>query len=163
MGNQDVGAEGVAVPGYGAWAGKGLGPQIDYPCGGLGSMGREMTPIDGQTGVVTFITGATRSTDTPFDPEGFISPAVLAAYSDYMAKHRVQKDGKVRDSDNWQKGMPTSRAYRSLTRHFMDLWLLHRGYPPRSADCGSFDDALCAILFNTMLIMKNRIDKDDHE
>jgi hypothetical protein len=113
--------------------------------------------------VVTFHTGATRSTENQFDPEGFISPAVLASFSDYMTKHRIQKDGQVRASDNWQKGMPTSRAYRSLTRHFLDLWLLKRGYPAKSADCGSPEDALHAILFNVMVILKNRIDNNHHE
>ena len=114
--------------------------------------------------IVRFDTGATRSAETAFDPEGFISPAVLAEYSRYMAEHRVQADGELRSSDNWQKGMPTSRAWRSLSRHFLDAWLIHRGYPPVSPDCMTLRGALCGILFNTMLLMKNIIiDKDDHE
>ena len=112
---------------------------------------------------VRFATGATRSAENLFDPEGFISPVVLASFSRYMMTHRVQKDGKVRASDNWTKGMPTSRAYRSLTRHFLDLWLMKRGYKPESADCQTMEDALHAMFFNIMVILKNRIDNNHHE
>ena len=114
--------------------------------------------------VVTFGTGATRSTETAFDPEGFISPGALAEYCRYMAEHRVQADGKLRDSDNWQKGMPTSRAFRSLNRHHLDAWLIHRGYPPVSADCSTLRGALCGIIFNALLILKNEVvDRDSRE
>jgi hypothetical protein len=113
---------------------------------------------------VYFKTGATRSAESLFDPEGFLSPGALAEYCAYMAEHRTHADGKVRDSDNWQKGMPTSRAYRSLTRHFLDAWLIRRGYPPRSPDCKTTRDALCAIIFNALLLLKNEVvDHDDHE
>lgn len=114
-------------------------------------------------GIVAFSTGATRSTETDFDPSGFLSPAVIAGFCQYMEKHRRQADGGLRASDNWQKGMPTSRAWRSLTRHFLDAWLLSRGYSPKSADCKSVEDALHGVLFNVQVILKNRIDKDDHE
>jgi hypothetical protein len=113
---------------------------------------------------VYFKTGATRSAESLFDPEGFISPGALAEYCAYMAEHRTQADGKVRDSDNWQRGMPTSRAYRSLLRHTLDAWLIHRGYAPRSPDCKTTRDALCAIVFNALLLLKNQVvDRDDHE
>jgi len=110
-----------------------------------------------------FKTGATRSKDVAFDPEGFISPIVLAEYSRYMEKHRVQADGKLRASDNWQKGMPTSRARRSLTRHMLDAWLIYRGYKPVSADCTCLRDALCGMLFNVMLLLKNDVEGENHE
>lgn len=113
--------------------------------------------------VVRFKTGATRSSETPFDPSGFISPAVLVSFCRYMEKHRKQADGTLRDSDNWQKGMPTSRAIRSLARHFFDFWLMSRGYPPNSADCETPEDALHAIWFNVQVILKNRIDGNHHE
>lgn len=113
--------------------------------------------------VKRFSTGATRSSETTFDPSGFLSPAVLAGFCRYMEKHRKQADGTLRAADNWQKGMPTSRAYRSLTRHFFDLWLLSRGYAPASADCKVPEDALHAVLFNVFVILKNRIDGNDHE
>lgn len=113
--------------------------------------------------MVRFGTGATRSTETPFDPSGFLAPAVLAGFGRYMERHRKQADGTLRDADNWQKGMPTSRAIRSLVRHFFDFWLMSRGYEPQSADCETPEDALHAILFNVQVILKNRIDGNHHE
>ena len=54
-----------------------------------------------------FDTGATRDAETnKLDFEGFFSPLALEEYAKYMHMHRRQADGNVRDSDNWQKGMP---------------------------------------------------------
>jgi hypothetical protein len=114
-------------------------------------------------GTVRFVTGATRSVENTYDPDGFLSPAVLVGFCRYMEKHRVQKDGKLRAGDNWQKGMPTSRAWRSLARHYQDAWLMSRGYPPQSEDCITVEDALHGVLFNVQVILKNRIDQYDHE
>ena len=73
--------------------------------------------------------GATRSSsDGKFDYEGFINPGVLFEYAKYLHKHRVQTDGRLRDSDNWQKGMESDDCMKPLLRHTMDAWLLHRGY-----------------------------------
>ncbi len=94
-----------------------------------------------------FTTGATRDTDEgKYDFEGFLSPIVLVRYAEYMHKHRVQADGAVRDSDNWQKGIPSEAYMKSLLRHVMDVWLLHRGEPARE----ELEWALCAVLFNAM-------------
>ena len=94
-----------------------------------------------------FETGATRDSDKDkFDYEGFLSPIVLQAYGEYMHKHRLQPDGKLRDSDNWQKGMPKSEYMKSTFRHFMDVWLEHRGYKSRDG----IKDALCGLIFNSM-------------
>lgn len=114
-------------------------------------------------GVVQFTTGATRSAENLYDPYGFLNPAVLKLYCEYMERHRVQKDGRTRDSDNWQRGMPSSRAYRSLIRHAFDVWLISRGYKPKSADCTDITDALCAVIFNAMLLLKNWDDGNHHE
>lgn len=93
----------------------------------------------------TFETGATRNVDTnKLDYEGFLSPLALERYAQYLHKHRFQADGKVRDSDNWQKGIPFTVYMKSLWRHFMDVWKLHRGYTANE----SLEDALCAIIFN---------------
>src|SRR5580698_7792736 len=55
----------------------------------------------------TFETGATRNLDaSKYDYEGFLSPLVMERFGQYMHKHRVQADGSLRDSDNWQKGIP---------------------------------------------------------
>jgi len=113
--------------------------------------------------VERFSTGATRSVENLYDPYGFLNPRVLQTYCEYMERHRVQKDGKTRDSDNWQRGMPSSRAYRSLLRHTLDIWLMSRGYKPKSADCADITDALCAVIFNAMLLLKNWGDGNHHE
>ncbi len=94
-----------------------------------------------------FITGATRDNDdTKNDYEGFFSPLVIKAYGDYMTKHRKQADGKLRASDNWQKGMPKDSYIKSAWRHFLDWWLEHRGLPSRDG----LIDVLCALMFNVM-------------
>ncbi|RLG10713.1 hypothetical protein DRN73_07140 [Candidatus Pacearchaeota archaeon] len=93
----------------------------------------------------TFKSGATRDDDeSKNDYEGFLSPIVIKRYADYMTKHRVQADGKLRKSDNWQKGIPKDAYIKSGYRHFMDWWLEHRGYKSREG----LEDALCALLFN---------------
>ena len=95
----------------------------------------------------TFETGATRDSELgKLDYEGFLSPTVLKTYAEYMNKHRVQSDGKLRDSDNWQRGIPKSVYMKSLWRHFMDLWLEHRGFKSRDG----LMNALCDIPFNAM-------------
>ena len=94
-----------------------------------------------------FMTGATRDTDvSKYDYEGFLSPLVLVRYGQYMDKHRVQADGKLRDSDNWQRGIPLDAYIKSAWRHFMDVWMEHRGQPSREG----LEDALCALMFNVM-------------
>lgn len=83
------------------------------------------------------------------DYEGFISPLVLQAYAEYMHKNRHLKDGTLRASDNWQKGFGLehkSVCMKSLWRHFMDLWMFHRGHTGRE----TIDEAICGILFNAM-------------
>ena len=101
----------------------------------------------------TFDTGATRDKeDHKNDYEGFFSPLVFRRYGDYMQEHRKQKDGSVRDSDNWQKGMGLSAFMKSKWRHFMDIWTIFDGYKAIDFDGAEVDleDALCADLFNTM-------------
>ena len=97
-----------------------------------------------------FKTGATRdSDDNKIDYEGFLSPIVLKAYGEYMHKHRIQPDGKLRASDNWQKHFGDdhySVCMKSLWRHFMDLWLEHRGFKSREG----IEDAMMGIMFNIM-------------
>lgn len=92
----------------------------------------------------TFSSGATRHQDhSKLDYEGFLDPKVLERYAEYMNKNRVQADGNVRESDNWQKGIPKDVYMKSLLRHMMAMWKHHRA--------GQVDeDEICAILFNTM-------------
>lgn len=97
-----------------------------------------------------FDTGATRDTDDgKLDYEGFLSPEALEEFASYMHKNRVQADGSVRDSDNWQKGIPLDAYMKSLLRHLMEVWIMHRrrgtdrGYDPEH-----LVEHLCAALFN---------------
>jgi hypothetical protein len=116
----------------------------------------------GATTMRTFDTGATRSDDAgKLDYEGFLSPLVLERYARYLNKHRVQADGKLRDSDNWQKGMGKVVYMKSAWRHFMDWWRNHRyhlsGVIISPAEDDVFQDAICAVLFNTMGYLHERI------
>jgi hypothetical protein len=68
-----------------------------------------------------FDTGATRdNNEDKHNYEGFLSPLVIEEFGRYMHRHRHQADGKVRDGDNWQKGIPTEA--------YMDSLLLTYGY-----------------------------------
>lgn len=92
-----------------------------------------------------FNTGATRDTDEgKYDYEGFLSPLVIERFGQYMNKHRKQSDGSLRDSDNWQKGIPFDAYMKSAWRHFIDWWKEHRRFGSREG----IEDALCALLFN---------------
>ena len=99
----------------------------------------------------TFEGGATRDDAADkLDFEGFFSPDVLTAFALYMHKHRVQADGGLRDSDNWQKGMPRQEYVKSLLRHVMEVWWLHR---QGGDDEDRLLDALAATMFNTQGLM----------
>lgn len=98
-----------------------------------------------------FESGATRdSDDGKLDYEGFLSPLVLNAFAHYMHKHRIQSDGKLRDSDNWQRGMPLAVYAKSAWRHFFDFWAIHRGYVvfDEEGNAVELEDAVCGLLFN---------------
>ena len=112
-----------------------------------------------------FATGATRNVDTErIDPEGFLSPAVLAEYFKYMHKNRFQKDGNLRDSDNWQLGIPQRAYVKSLWRHFFDFWTRHRAAGNHKSDqVGYRNEQLiedcCALMFNSMGYMFEELKK----
>lgn len=107
-------------------------------------------------------TGATRNVDThKNDYEGFLSPTVIQAFGDYMHSHRKQADGNLRDSDNWQKGLKPEWYMKSMWRHFLDVWSIHR-------DIARFDEtgkeidiveALCATLFNVQGMLHEELKK----
>jgi len=101
-----------------------------------------------------FETGATRDSEIgKNDYEGFIDPFVLEEFGNYMTKHRIQSDGTLRDSDNWKKGIPKTAYMKSLWRHFLDAWAIHRGYTRIDKQTGkeiTLLEAFCAILFNVM-------------
>lgn len=97
-----------------------------------------------------FETGATRSSESGrYDPEGFLSPLVIERYCEYMNKHRVQPDGSIRGSDNWQKGMPLDTYMKGAWRHFLHLWTRHRGHKVTDDKAAAdIEEDLCALLFN---------------
>ena len=102
----------------------------------------------------TFGNGATRTdSDNKLDPEGFLSPAALHCYFEYMHGHRKQADGKIRASDNWQRGVPVWAYMKSLMRHTFDVWSLHRGCTVLDRDDGheiTREEALCGVIFNAL-------------
>jgi hypothetical protein len=92
-----------------------------------------------------FESGATRdSEDGKLDFEGFFSPRVLRRFAEYMNEHRLQADGTLRGSDNWQAGIPPEAYMKSLTRHFFDVWEKWDA----CEDGKAWEDALCAAMFN---------------
>lgn len=101
-----------------------------------------------------FETGATRdSEDGKLDMEGFLSPLVIERFGAYMHHHRKQQDGSLRDSDNWQKGIPQKVYMKSAWRHFFAWWKIHRGgevLDERDGHSVTLDEAICGLLFNAM-------------
>lgn len=101
-----------------------------------------------------FKTGATRDDDTnKLDFEGAISSLALERFVQYMHKHRTQADGKLRTSDNWQKGIDKDAYMKSMWRHFFDVWSIHRGHKKEI----DLEEALCALLFNVQGLLHETI------
>ena len=98
-----------------------------------------------------FETGATKSSDVgKVDLEGFLSPMALRSYGEYMLKHQKQADGEMRESDNWQHGIPMDVLMKSMFRHFHDVWSMHRdGFDYDEI----MEDALCALFFNVQAML----------
>lgn len=131
----------------------------------------EMIPVEGdprhynldgtpKPAMRQFEGGATRNVDdSKFDYEGFLSPLVLERYAAYMHKHRVQADGTLRASDNWQKGIPQEAYIKSAWRHFMDWWRYHRGLPSNE----TLQTALCALMFNVMGYLHEQLKKEPND
>jgi len=106
----------------------------------------DQSNTEGYGKIREFASGATRDTDEgKLDFDGFFSPTVLVHFAEYMHRHRTQSDGSLRDSDNWQAGIPRDAYMKSMWRHFFDVWAMHH-----DRECGDGDrlEALCALLFN---------------
>lgn len=96
-----------------------------------------------------FPSGATRDTDAnKLDFEGFLSPLALQAFAEYMHANRVQTDGNVRASDNWQKGIPLDAYMKSMWRHFFAVWSTYRDEIDTGSTKNEQVQNLCALLFN---------------
>lgn len=99
--------------------------------------------------VRTFETGATRaSLEGKPQYEGYLSPLVIRRYGEFMLRHQVQADGTIREADNWQKGIPLASYMDSMWRHFLSVWLIHRGWGDDLDE--TLEDSLCALMFNVM-------------
>ena len=128
-------------------------------------MSKEIVKDDGL--VRTFESGANRNSDDgKYDYEGFYNPLVIEAFGKYMHKHRHLSDGSMRDSDNWQKTFGDKHydvCIKSAWRHFLDIWMEHRGYKSRDG----IDEAICGLLFNIQAyyfkILKDRMDKEEQK
>jgi hypothetical protein len=95
----------------------------------------------------TFESGAVRHVDfDKIDFEAHLSPLALDLLGRYMHKHRPLSDGGMRDPDNWQRGIPLASYVKSMWRHFMALWRLHRGWPADEA----LEDAVGGLMFNVL-------------
>ncbi len=109
-------------------------------------------PTKSNEKVRQFSTGATRNLDNhKLDYEGFLSPIAIEAFAEYMNSHRLQKDGTLRASDNWQKGIPKEVYMKSMWRHFFDFWKMHRGLEAINPDNNkpfTKEELLCALMFN---------------
>ena len=104
----------------------------------------------------TFSSGATRDTDQDkLDYEGFLCPEVLERYARFMHKNRVQSDGSLRASDNWQKGIPRKEYMKSMWRHFHKVWLDHRRGEVVP------EEELCALIFNCMGYLHETLKEED--
>lgn len=98
-----------------------------------------------------FDTGAIRDLDSDkLDFEGFISPLALERFAEYMHKNRIQADGGMRSSDNWQKGFPIDVYMKSMWRHFFAVWKHYR------ADQDNIED-LCALMFNVQGMLHEKL------
>lgn len=111
-----------------------------------------------------FESGATRDSDEDkLDYEAMLSPLVLKRYAEYMHKNRKLKDGSLRPGDNWQLGIPLTAYCKSLWRHFMDVWTIHRrrltSEVTSYAEQDDLEEALCAVIFNASGYLHEQLQK----
>jgi hypothetical protein len=127
----------------------------DYDCACADCMPRS-TPQHARR---EFPTGATRSPlgDKP-QYEGYLSPLVVKRFGEYMLKHQTDSAGERRAADNWQAGIPPESLMDSAWRHFLDVWLHHRGKSDQAVE--PMEDALCAIIFNMSAYLLHMITHD---
>jgi hypothetical protein len=94
-----------------------------------------------------FNSGATRDDNIgKLDYVRGLSAQVQQRYLEYLSAHRKQKDGSLRDFDNWKKGIDADAYRESLLRHAHDAERASMGLPV--PDDASLQDLLCSVLFN---------------
>lgn len=104
----------------------------------------------------TFKTGATRDTAVG-KPQyhGYISWKALRRFGAYMLRHQTQADGRLREADNWKKGIPEAAYVDSLCRHTVEF--------NDAVEDGRFEEAeelACAIWFNVQGFLHERLKKE---
>lgn len=113
-----------------------------------------------------FESGATRDNDTDkVDYDGFLSPLVVERFGRYMHEKRVQPDGNLRDSDNWQKGIPIDAYRKSIWRHWVSVWSglrtqVDNELPNSDNGSSSTIEELMALLFNVQGLAHELIKKE---
>jgi len=107
-----------------------------------------------------FDTGARRCGGDKPEYAGYLSPAVVIAFGAYMFKHQIQADGTLRESRNWQKGIPLESYMQSMFRHFVDVWRLFE--EPVKQD-EALLEALMALLFNVQGMSHELLKETGHD
>lgn len=106
----------------------------------------------------TFESGATRdSDDGKIDYEAILSPLVIQRFGEYMLQHSTLPDGSKRSGDNWQHGFGLDVTLKSLWRHHVDVWALHRSEQQHTIE---MEEALCAVLFNAAAYLHQLLSDD---
>jgi hypothetical protein len=84
---------------------------------------------------------------------------VLQCYLKFVHTKRFLSNGEVRQSDNWQLGIPKEAYAKSMWRHFLDFCLHHRGFGSKAR--ASIKHALCAIIFNAQGYLHEILKSED--
>lgn len=97
-----------------------------------------------------FESGAIRdSNEDKLDFESTFDPLTMESFAKFIHKHNKLPDGSMRPEDNWQKGIPKKEYMKSLFRHFMQAWKIHRGHKAFDNHGEvTMEDALNGIIFN---------------
>lgn len=108
-----------------------------------------------------FTSGASRDSDEgKLDFDGFLCPNVLESFAEYMHENRKLKDGSLRNSDNWKKGIPKEQYVKSMWRHFHSVWKSQQKHPEATVGKPTREykiKQLNALLFNVMGLLHEEL------
>jgi len=109
-------------------------------------------------------TGGTRSNASKkISYLGFRHPLTEHSYGSYMLKHQVQEDGKIRQPDNWWKGLDPNDTIQSLVRHVTDLEALHSNllvYKVRYKEKGEVEEETVILPYTYEKVFKKPLPKN---